>query len=372
MTDVLNGGASAPAEATAIAPEPQTQPNAPQAEQQLPEPNPTGSGKDGKEGQEPKKAPTAREALKRAAEKVAKAEANRPQENAQKADPAGPTPDKTAPDTKPVKADPAAPKPVDAQQQSKSDAPARFSADAKAAWATAPEPIKAEVYRAIRELEQGHEKYRADAEAFSQVKEFDDLAKRNNTSLRDAMVRYTGLEKTLLTNPMEGIAAVCEYAGVSLRELAAAVMGQAPDQVQSQNDTIIRTLRQEIAGLKDQIGGVTSSLQQQHRTGIETAVDEFANKNPRFEELADDIAFFIESGKTKDLAEAYKMAERLNPAPSAPAPAAPAALAADLEAQTRKGSKSVSGAPTLGSDPTTRKRSTSIRESLARAVAQAG
>lgn len=369
MTDVLNGGAAAPSEPSTVAPETQVQQHQQPAEAQLPDPKPANAAKD--DGQEPKKAPTAREALKRAAEKVANAQA-KPETSGKlaetaKNDAAGDKPSQAKP------ADTARPtdKPADTAQ-SKSDAPARFSADAKAAWASAPEPVKAEVNRAIRELEQGHEKYRADAEAFAQVKDFDDLARKNNTSLRDAMTRYTNLERTLLTNPMQGIEAVCEYAGVSLRELAAAVMGQTPDQTQSQNDATIRALRQEIAGLKEQIGGVTTSMQQQHQSKIEASVDEFAKTHPRFEELADDIAFFIESGKTKDLAEAYKMAERLNPAPSAPAPAAPAALAADLEAQTRKGSKSVSGAPSLGSDPNARKRSTSIRESLARAVAQAG
>jgi hypothetical protein len=368
MTDELNGGASAPSEPSTIAPETQANYQQP-AEAQLPDPKPANAAKD--EGQEPKKAPTAREALKRAAEKVAKAQASQePLDKpggAAKTEGAG---DKPA-QTKPADAARTTEKPAEAAQ-SKSDAPARFSADAKAAWATAPEPVKAEVHRAIRELEQGHEKYRADAEAFGQIKDFDDLAKKNGTTIRDAMTRYTVLEKTLLTNPMQGIEAVCEYAGVSLRELAALVMGQTPDKAQSQNDATIRALRQEIAGLKDQIGGVTTSMQQQHQSKIAASVDEFAKNNPRFEELADDIAFFIESGKTKDLAEAYKMADRLNPAPSAAAPAAPAANTAHLEAQTLKGSKSVSGAPSLGSDPSTRKRSTSIRESLARAVAQAG
>lgn len=393
MTEILNGGASVPAGPAAGPQAPQTQaqptqPNPPAAERPLPDPKPTGAGKDGEA--EPKPAVTAREALKRAAEKLARAEASRPGDGASRPGDSASRPGdgtdkpdaaahRPATEAKSTKSDASGAKP--AEQQSKSEAPARFSADAKAAWAAAPEPIRAEVHRAIRELEQGHEKYRADAEAFSQVKEFDELARRNNTSLRDAMTRYINLERTLLTNPLDGIEAVCDFAGVSLHELAAAVTGQAPDQHQSHNDATIRALRQEISGLKQQIGGVTSSLEQQHRSGIETAVDDFASNNPRFEELADDIVFFIESGRTRDLAEAYQMADRLNPAPSALAPSAPgqfvtastapAAFAADLEAQTRKGSKSVSGAPSLGSDPGTGKRSTSIRESLSRAMARA-
>ena len=45
------------------------------------------------------------------------------------------------------------------------------------------------------------------------------------------------------------------------KEYAAVIMGQKPDEAQSQNDATIRQLRQEIAGLKTQMGGVSQSLE---------------------------------------------------------------------------------------------------------------
>jgi hypothetical protein len=45
-------------------------------------------------------------------------------------------------------------------------------------------------------------------------------------------------------------------------------------------------------------------------------VTKFAAAHPRFEELSEDIAFFLDTGRANDVAEAYKLAERINPAPS--------------------------------------------------------
>jgi hypothetical protein len=42
------------------------------------------------------------------------------------------------------------------------------------------------------------------------------------------------------------------------------------------------------------------------------SVVKFAAAHPRFEELSEDIVFFIESGRADDLAEAYDLAERFS------------------------------------------------------------
>lgn len=79
---------------------------------------------------------------------------------------------------------------------------------------------------------------------------------------------------------------IAKNAGLSLLDVAAKVLGRPPDQGQSVTDSTTE------------------------------AVTKFAAENPRFEELSDDIAFFLKSGRTKDLAEAYRLAERLNPVPA--------------------------------------------------------
>ena len=42
------------------------------------------------------------------------------------------------------------------------------------------------------------------------------------------------------------------------------------------------------------------------------AVTKFAAAHPRFEELSEDIVFFLDTGRANDLAEAYSLAERFS------------------------------------------------------------
>lgn len=262
-----------------------------------------------------------------------------------------------------------APKPAPTHH---SDAPSRFSADAKTAWATAPESVRAETHRAIRELEQGYEKHRAASEAYEDIREFDDLAKRSGTTMRQAMTNYVGIEMLLRQDPIAGLEQVANNIGFSLRDIAAHIMGQSPEQVQSQTDATVRALKQEIAELRQQVGGVSSTMQGQRTAETVKAIEEFADNNPRFDELADDIEFFLTSGRASSLDEAYGLAERLNPAPQSTHSPALTPPIADITAQTVKGSKSVTGAPGPGSDPVAGKPSSSIRDALKRAAAAAG
>lgn len=192
--------------------------------------------------------------------------------------------------------------------------------------------------------------------------------------MRQALTNYTNLERTLVSDPVKGLEMVCEYVGLNLRDVAAHIMGQKPEEVQSQSAATIRELKGQVQRLEQMVGGVTTTIQKQHETTIGSQVETFAAEHPRFEELADDIAFFLQTKKAKDLDEAYALAERLNPAPApAATTTAPQTRSAtpDLQAQTLKGSKSVSGAPGTGSDPANKgKRSTSIKDSLRRAAAQ--
>jgi len=264
--------------------------------------------------------------------------------------------------------------------------PNRFSADAKSAWKDAPEPVRAEIHRAVKELESGIEKYREDNAAFEPIREYDKLAKEHGTTVVEALDRYTNLERMLNgEGKLTAIQDIMSYAGVSPQDFALQILQQSgaagdltPEQmeqvrVSGQQDDIIRGLRNELAALKQEITGVSTTVQQQKDAEIERQVIEFAADKPRFDELSEDIKFFIESGRTQDLAEAYDLAERLNPAPAAPAPATAEVEAEEPEAEAQtKASLSVTGAPSSGSNPVNRKPPSSAGESVSRAFATLG
>lgn len=266
--------------------------------------------------------------------------------------------------------------------------PSRFSPDAKDAWASTPDPVRAEVHRAVKELTQGFEKHRADAESYKDYREFDDMAKQAGKKGAEVFREYVAMEKNLREQPIAGLEHLCERMGLSLREVAAHVLGQTPEQNASKADATIREMRAEIAELKKGLGGVTQTFEQQRTQTTTEQVTKFAADHPRFEELSDHIVKFMKSGWTTDLAEAYALAERLNPAPAKQveaevpvASSAPAAVAEikptpapipDLTAQTLRGQKSIAGSPTPGSSPASRQPSNTIRDALRKARAAAG
>lgn len=285
---------------------------------------------------------------------------------------------------KPDPAKPAGDPPAPAADPSRkpSTAPARFSADAKAAWDAAPEPVKAEVARMERELTAGIEKHRARVEA---LKPFDDMAAKAGTTVEAALKNYTDLDMLMHQNPLNGLEAICERVGVSLRDVAQIVLGQTPDQERSAAEAQVRELKAEVNSLKQKLGGVTQRFEKQDHDAVLEHVTSFAKDKPLFDLLAPHIVAEMNAG-VLDLEQAYEAALQKHPQLAALAsPASPAASAAadppaaastaaapDLEAQTRKGQKSVAGAPGTGSEPAAQPRSSSIREALRRAAARAG
>lgn len=250
-----------------------------------------------------------------------------------------------------------------------SDPPKRFSPDAKAAWDKAPEPVRAEITRAVSELEKGLSEYQ---QRWEPIKHFDEMARQHGTTIDKAMANYVGIEQKLAANPIEGLSQICDNMGFSLKDVAAQIMGQTPDQTASASDAANRQLRQEIAQLKQELSGVSTTIKSQTEQATLKQIEQFSADKPRFEELADDIAFFLQNGRAQDLQEAYSLAERLNPAPQAPAPAPAAQAAPAAAAQPRKGNLSLSGAPSTGSNPASRKPPSTARDALDNAFASLG
>lgn len=394
----FDGGASAPA-----ASEPVSNVDGHDAVQT---PNPVSTEpRSAPEPEAKKEAPSAREALRKAREEVTareKGDDGKPDGQPKPVKSDGPTrsddgkfaakdggqPQKVDPAAKP--AQPQAQQPAQRPQSFTEDeakVPARFHDGAKAEWATTPQSVRAEVARMEREFTEGYRKYKDSAEAFEPVRRFHDMARQSGTTLDAALDRYVNLENLLRQDvnagrvPIRGLEEVCRNFGMSLRDVAAHVMGQTPDQNAAQQDATIRELRQQVQQLTQAVGGVANTFQTQRKTATLSEIEAFAAQNPRFEELSEDIAFFLESKRAKDLAEAYALADRLNPAAepakSAPGPSAarapePSAAQSGHVAQTDKGQKSITGAPSSGSDPVTKRPSSSIREALKRAKMAAG
>lgn len=265
-------------------------------------------------------------------------------------------------------------KPVQAETQQQAPVtappPARFSKAAQAEWAKVPEPVRVETERAITELTQGLEKYKASHEAYESIREFDAMARAGGTDLKTALTAYTGMEQLLRTDPIAGIKAVCQNIGIDPAKMAEALAGQ-PGQPARGDTPEVATLKAEIAALKQEIQGVGSSIREREML---SEVSKFAEANPYFEDLSGDIAQMLKTGFAKDLPDAYEKAKRLNAEVAAKIAADEAAKAAPKPdpAQTRKvASLSITGSPN-GSNPVSKTPAGSRREALQSAFSATG
>lgn len=382
MDDALNGGAPAPADTTVVA-DTSPAPNTPSAP-------------------EPKSEPTPRNAIDRAFDAVEKANqapvAEKPTADAAPAspdtrernpdgtfkakDPAAAT-QTVATGQGPAKPTAEAPKPAAPH----SDAPARFSADAKAAWAQAPEPVRAEVARMERELTQGLETYRADAKAYSDTyKPFAEMAQRSNLDAAATLANYVNIDMLLAKDFSAGIAQIFKNKGQDIKAWAAQVASGQPAPAPSAQDQTIAELRNEIAQLKQGFTGVSKTIEQQRSEGIGRSLEGYIASLPEtdqklFNELDAEIAAHLRDPGTT-LADAFARAKQdaearytrmfgprastAQPAP-VPAPANPAP-----QPQTPRPNLQISGAPGTGSNPASRKTPATPRAAVDDAFAALG
>jgi hypothetical protein len=153
--------------------------------------------------------------------------------------------------------------------------PKRFSAEAMEDWTSTPETVRTEVLRLEAELTAGLKKHQAAAARDAELSDFHDRAAKGGTTLKDALSKYVSLEDLLRSDLERGLEAIFRNIGILPIEWATKQLGQRVESTAA-------------------------------------AVEKFAAVHPRFEELSEDIVFFIESGRADDLAEAYDLAERFS------------------------------------------------------------
>ena len=264
---------------------------------------------------------------------------------------------------------------------------------AKAEWEALPENTRGAVHRMQRELESGIEKYKASADEFETVRKYADMARQSGTDLKTALGRYVEMENELRRDPIAGLQAVVANLGLkgpsgqpaTLRDIAAFVLGQKPDQAASRQEAEFAALRRENAEMKQTLSGLIEHVRAQQADAAERAIlgdwDEFRATNPNAglleAEIADFLTRYPASGNItvrERLADALAWAEARFPEKTAAH-----TRVDDVAAQTRDrparqfnpaGAKSISGAPSGSQSVNTRKLSR--KEAIEKAIRAAG
>lgn len=237
--------------------------------------------------------------------------------------------------------------------------PAHFLPRAKEAWGGVNPDVQGEVHRMAQNYEKGIAEYKESHENWSKLKEFDQMAKQAGTTVPDYIRNVRAIETLIAQNPVEGIKRVLATANITPEQYARHILGQQQEQQANpqaaQNGQLIQTIQE----LTQKIQGIEMrDAQREEEARLNAIADKFVApfkaEHDRFDELEEDIAFFLNSGKIQfnlseqdRLAAAYDMAERINPAPKFIANPEPGTQATPRPLNTA-GLKSVTGSPTPG------------------------
>jgi hypothetical protein len=257
------------------------------------------------------------------------------------------------------------------------DAPQRFSDAAKTDWHSVPESVRGATTQAFKQLEDGIQQYRRDAESFHSVRDFSDLAQRSGTDLRTALTNYVSMESKLRTDLIGGLDMIVNNLNmrngqgqkITLRDVAYHIANMTPDQLQlnsAKNASQSQDLRMgQLHNMMESLAQTVQNMQyHQQFTQHRTQVDSYAEAHPRFDELADLIKEEIDHGYPLD--QAYARADKLRPST---APATRAAQTRNTTAQTRNEvDKSIHGAPSVGNLAERKPTNVSRRDAITNAV----
>lgn len=253
------------------------------------------------------------------------------------------------------------------KQTAYKDAPQRFDDAAKAEWETVPESVRGAVHRTIKENEQGIEKYRTAAESYEPLRQFDDIAKANGTSLVGAVQKMVEIEDAFRRNPVEGFLRIARELNFDVQLVAKHIAGLDPNSVNQHAATMAQSdLHRENAALKQRLEAVEAAQQRE-------SILSSAQSLPRFEELKPVMLGLIQTGTVAGssneelLRAAYEEADRRFPTTVAHTDTTPA-LAQTQASRTPNpaGQKSVTG-PARGetsSSKQKRSRSEAIKEAM--------
>jgi len=257
------------------------------------------------------------------------------------------------------------------KKQDYARAPHGWSVAAKAAYSELPETVKEAIAKREEEVSQGFARYGG-------LKQYAEIAERNGTTLAQAVNDYAKIEDGLRRdfvsgidainarfgiNPVKFIQAYAARHGVDFTGQQTAQAGYQPPHVDP--DAIIQ---RATAALEEKFAVRES----------QSAIEQFKNdpQNQYFENVREDMAILLQSGKAKNLQEAYDRACWMNPEirafllKSQTTNATPSNAAAVQKA--KAAAKAVGGAPSPGFNPGSQQVDTSkmsILDNIKHAVA---
>ena len=256
-----------------------------------------------------------------------------------------PAPVETAPEAEPDK--PA--EPVKAIRP-----PVGWPVAAKAEFDKLPAPVREAIARREEEVDKGFQKYGG-------LKPFVEEAEKYGTTLSEVVTRYRAVDRQLESDFLGGLDAIARQFRADPRSVAQAYairhgVSQAIGMTEQQQPPAYQQQeRIDPNAIVQQVWGQFEEKQQQRET--QTAIQAFAAdpKNVFFENVRDDMATLLSTGKAESLEDAYDKACWLNPETRAfrikEQPSQTPKPNTQAIQQAKQAAKAVGGAPSPGFNP---------------------
>lgn len=234
----------------------------------------------------------------------------KPDTTAKDAGDAAASQDKPAPTT--------APAPTDINQ-----APKTWRKEVAAAWATLPEPVRAEIHKREQDMYAGIEQYKEGANFAWQVhglfKPYEQVMQQLGIGPQQVLPGLVQAHGTLSLGSEDQKLSLLgqlikDYA-IPVPKLLAQLTGGALTEVEPYVDPEVKALRDKLQTVESRLSAQDRAAAEARHAEVRQTVEKFASdpKNVYFADLADDIAALLRSGVTRDIAVAYEKAMWANP-----------------------------------------------------------
>lgn len=198
--------------------------------------------------------------------------------------------------------------------------PKTWRPEAASTWAALPEPAKQEILKREADIFKGIEGYRQDATIGKALRSTIDpyvgyLQSRGippMEAVRGLMQSHYTLATGTQQQKIELLTSMARSYGVEISAGVALGTVEPPPYI----DPAVAGLQKELQAVKSQLSETERYRAEQIRVGIRSEVDTFAQDpaHPHFDEVSNEVAFLLQSGKAGTLKDAYEQAIWLNPA----------------------------------------------------------
>lgn len=190
-------------------------------------------------------------------------------------------------------------------------APRSWAKEMHEKWATLPPDVQEYLEKRETDFHKGLEQYKEHSTLGKQLNDvlapYRQIIRADGLDDAKAVAALMNAHYRLTQGPMESRLATYRQLGASLGFVQQGAQGE-----QQQIDPVLAQTRQELQEIRNALTQRQRAEYEHVRGQVTREVEEFASKNPHFDEVAADMAVFINAGD--DMQTAYDKALRANPA----------------------------------------------------------